>query len=54
MDLSRETSQGLRRPLEQWKVRAWQRHRRLRLAGTASPAWVPLRLLSLVILARTL
>ena len=35
----------MRRPLEQWKVRAWQRPQHLKLAVLASPAralsWLP-------------
>ena len=38
-------SRGLRRPLEQWKVRVWRRPQRLKPAGMASPAqaqsWLP-------------
>jgi hypothetical protein len=42
----------LRRPLERWKVRAWQRHQLLRPAGKARQARVLLWLLSLLNLAR--
>jgi hypothetical protein len=41
----------LRRPLEQWKVRAWQRPQHLEPAVVASPARVLLWLLSLMTLA---
>jgi membrane protein insertase Oxa1/YidC/SpoIIIJ len=44
----------LRRPFEPWKVRAWQRHQRLRPTGEASPAWMLLWTMSLMVLTRTL
>jgi hypothetical protein len=41
----------LRRPLEQWKVRAWQRPQRLKPAVMASPAQALLQQPSLMTLA---
>jgi hypothetical protein len=41
----------LRRPLEQWKVRAWQHPQRLKPAVMARPAQALLRLPSLMTLA---
>jgi len=41
----------LRRPLEQWKVRAWRRPQRLKPAVIASPAQALLRLPTLMTLA---
>jgi hypothetical protein len=43
--------QGLRRPLEQWKVRVWQRPQRLKPAVMASPAQALSLLPSLMTLA---
>lgn len=41
----------MRRPLEQWKVRAWRHPQRLKPAAKASPAQALLRLPILITLA---
>ena len=42
----------MRRPFEPWKVRAWQRHRRLQPGGRMRPGRVLSWLLSSITLAR--